>query len=246
MEKKDRGYRIDNAGFVRVYRTAVLCGAGLKGLTGMSALTRQHGPIARAAGWHADVLQLLDDHHLVATSPSPARRVRFGAALGSFLLGLRDAEVCTIYGLEVDSLDRFCAQVERSIAGPTIDRRIDGPRGLTALLRHRETFRGRPASKFRYYLWHDADVLLGADELLFARLADALAGVAAEAEYASDDLLLIHRAVFIGGPALDEYAARPDGQLRSWYRDGHGEPFWRVVAGVEAPPFLRFDIDRLR
>ena len=34
---------------------------------------------------------------------------------------------------------------------------------------------------------------------------DTIAGVAAEAEYVSDDLLLIHRSVYIGSSVLDVY-----------------------------------------
>jgi hypothetical protein len=117
---------------------------------------------------------------------------------------------------------------------------------VTSLLRSRETFRGRPACKFRFYVWHDADLLLMHDEALFGRLADAMMGVAAEAEYASDDLLLIHRTVFVGGPTLDEYAERSDGQFQVWAPDTPGsEPFWQIVTGVEAPPVQRYQIDVL-
>jgi len=96
--------------------------------------------------------------------------------------------------------------------GPRLERRIDGGRGVTGLLRSRETNPGRPACKFRFYIWHDADVLLGENEALFGRLVDAMAGVAAEAEYVSDDLLMIHRTVFVGGPLLPS-AGGPDGSL---------------------------------
>jgi hypothetical protein len=212
----------------------------------MSALTSQRDHANPALGWHADVVQLLDEHHLAATSSSPARRIRFASALAGFLHGLRDAEVCALHGRGITDLESFCLQLERSIpADRDLERRIDGPRGVTALLRHREVYRGRPASKYRFYLWHDADTLLAADECLFGRLVDAIAGIAAEAEYVSDDMLLIHRAVFVGGAELERYAHRPDGQMRAWYDDGSGEPFWRVVAGLDAPPVLPFSIDRL-
>jgi hypothetical protein len=145
-------------------------------------------------------VQLLDEAHLVAISAAPRRRMHFAGSLGQFLQGLRDAEVCTLYGRFITDLDSFCYQLERAVAGPAVERRIDGLRGVTSLLRSREVFRGRPASKFRFYIWHDADVLLGENEALFGRLVDAMAGVAAEAEYVSDDLLMIHRTVFVGGP----------------------------------------------
>jgi hypothetical protein len=213
----------------------------------MSALTRQPESPFVAADWQPEVVQLLDEHHLVATSAAARRRMHFAVSLGQFLQGLRDAEVCTLYGRFITDLDSYCYQLERAVAGPAIERRIDGPRGVTALLRSREVFRGRPASKFRFYVWHDADVLLQADEPLFGRLVDAMAGVAAEAEYVSDDLLLIHRTVFVGGPLLDRYAERDDGQLKVWLPDPENdEPFWQLVTGIEQPPVMTYSIDTLK
>ena len=172
--------------------------------------------------------------------------MHFAGSLGQFLQGLRDAEVCTLYGRFITDLDSFCYQLERAVAGPAVERRIDGLRGVTSLLRSREVFRGRPASKFRFYVWHDADVLLGENEALFGRLVDAMAGVAAEAEYVSDDLLMIHRTVFVGGPRLLEYAEREQGQFQSWARDGADtEPFWEMVTGIERPPVETYLIDSL-
>jgi hypothetical protein len=55
----------------------------------MTALTRQRGR-PEAADWHADVVQLLDEQHLVAVSPSLPRQVRFAASLAGFLRGLRE------------------------------------------------------------------------------------------------------------------------------------------------------------
>ena len=100
----------------------------------------------------------------------------------------------------------------------------------------------RAATKFRFYVWHDADTLLRSDPMLFGQLIEAFAGVAAEAEYVCDDLLLIHRALLIGGPDLDHYADLEGGQCRSWVRDDH-EPFWQVVTGIDHPSFTKYDID---
>ena len=211
----------------------------------MAALIRQPDSPFAVPDWQPDVVQLLDEHHLVACTADPRLRMHFAVSLGQFLQGLRDAEVCTLYGRFITDLDSFCYQLERAIPGPGLDRRIDGPTGVTALLRSRDAARSRPASKFRFYVWHDAEILLKHDEPLFGQLADALLGVAAEAEYASDDLLLIHRTVFVGGPLLDHYADRTDGQFQSWCADPFGEPFWRVVSGLEQPPVARFDISRL-
>jgi hypothetical protein len=212
----------------------------------MSALTRQAESPFVVANWQPEVTQLLDEHHLVALSDSPRRRMHFAVSLAQFLQGLRDAEVCSLYGRFITDLDSFCHQLERTIPGPFLDRRIDGPRGVTALLRSREVFRGRPACKFRFYIWHDADILLRENEILFGQLADALAGVAAEAEYVSDDLLLIHRAVYVGGTALGDYADNPAGQLQVWCPDEADiEPFWQLVTGIERPPVIRYQIDML-
>lgn len=211
----------------------------------MSALTRQPDSPFSAPDWQAEVTQLLDEHHLVAWSAQPRKRVHFAASLGQFLGSLRDAEVCTFYGRFITDLDSFCCQLEQAVVGPALERRVDGLNGVASLLRCRQTFRNRAASKYRYYIWHDAEVLLQHDPVLFGRLMDTLAGVAAESEYVSDDLLLIHRAVFVGGPSLDLYAEDPEGQCQSWYCDGGGDPFWHVVTGLERPPVLRYQIDLL-
>lgn len=211
----------------------------------MSALSRQPESPLLVADWQPDVTQLLDEHHLVATSEFPARRLQFATSLGQFLGMQRDTEVCSFYGRFITDLDSFCYQLERAVPGPLLDRRIDGPGGVAALLRNRMIVRGKPATKFRYYVWHDADLLLRNEPLVFAKLVDAIAGVAAEAEYVSDDLLLIHRAVFVGGPLLAEVAKDEHGPFRTWLADEFGEPFWRVVTGLENPPFMTYSVDSL-
>jgi hypothetical protein len=211
----------------------------------MSALIRQPESSFRVRDWHAEVLQRLDEAHLVAVSDVPARRVEFAAGLARFLAGMRQVEVCPLYGQSITDLETLCQQMERALPGPRLERRIDGPRGLTSFLRQRTEGAGRPAAKFRYYLWHDADVLLQRSRPLFAKVADMLAGVAAEAEYASDDVLLIHRGVFVGSSLLELYAGDQRGQFRSWLGDGLGEPFWQVVTGLDEPPFTVLRIDSL-
>jgi hypothetical protein len=211
----------------------------------MSTLARQSESPFATEEWQADVMQLTDEHHLVAWSSLPRLRVHFAVSLAQFLESQRDTEVCVFYGRHITDLESFCHQLERTVPGQTLERRIDGPRGITSLLRSRQTFRGKPASKWRFYIWHDADVLLRHNHKLFGRLVDAMAGVAAEAEYASDDLLFIHRAIYVGGPALDVYAEDERGQFRSWATDEYDEPFWKVVTGLDQPNFLRFRIDLL-
>lgn len=213
----------------------------------MSALSRHSERPLFLRNWQPDVAQMLDEHHLIATSGVARRRLHFAASLAQFLDSLRDTEVCVFYGQFIRDLDSFCHQLERAIPGEPLERRVSGPRSVTAHLRTRQTYPGRPPSRYRYYIWHDADELVRSDRALFGRLVDALAGVAAEAEYVDDDALLIHRSVFIGGPPLEGYAADEGGQFHVWLDDGHGngEAFWKVVTGIEIPPMRRLLIDSL-
>lgn len=182
---------------------------------------------------------------MAACSELPSRRLQFAASLAQFLGAQRDTDVCTLYGRFITDLESLCHQLERAVPGPLLSRRVDGLDGVTSLLRYRPSFPGRRATKFRYYVWNDADVLLRADRELFGRMLDALAGVAAEAEYVSDDLLLIHRTVLVGGSALAEYQQNEAGQCQRWYSDDSGEPFWQVVTGIERPAWLACAIDTL-
>ncbi len=211
----------------------------------MSVLTRQSESPFRALDWEPTVAQYLEEQHLAAWSGVPRRRVQFAATLTHFLSGMRDTEVCPLYGRHITDLESFCYQLERILPGIPLERRVDGPSGVTALLRSRHTYRARPASKFRYFIWHDADVLLRNDRPLFGRLLDALMGVSAEAEYTSDELLILHRGIFLGTQHLGEYRHDMDGQFQSWYGDKRGNAFWRIVTGLDAPPIELFEIDRL-
>ncbi len=211
----------------------------------MSALSRHSEQPLFLTDWQPEVTQMLDEHHLIASSDTPRQRLHFAASLAQFLESLRHTEVCVFYGQFIRDLDSFCHQLERAIPGEPLERRISGPRSVTAMLRTRQTYPGRAPNRYRYYIWHDADVLVRADHGLFGRLVDALAGVAAEAEYVDDDALLLHRSVFIGGGLLDVYADDPKGQLQRWHDDGHAEPFWEVVTGIDRPPTRRLRIDSL-
>lgn len=209
----------------------------------MSALARHSESPFSLAERPAEVTQLMDEHHVVACSSDSCQRAQFGAALGQFLSTMRDTEVVTLHGRAITDLESFCQQLERALPGPTLERRIHGPGGVVNLMRHRQTFGLRTPSKFRFYIWHEADTLLRSDPMLFGHLAEAIAGVAAEAEYVCDDVLLIHRGLFIGGPDLWSYADLPGGQCRSWVNDDQGEPFWQVVTGIDQPAFQKYDID---
>lgn len=202
----------------------------------MSVLSRFDEAAFGAIDWQPEVMARLDNDHLVAWSPHALTRTRFAASLQQFLGSQPDTDVCNFYGRYITDLESFCHQLERMLPAPPLRRQIDGPRGITESLRSRFSFRGRSIARQRYYVWHDADHLIEHDRELFGRLVDALMGVAAEAEYVSDDLLMIQRCVIIGGDALQQYASDPTGQLRSWQPDAYGEPFWRVVTGLDVPP----------
>jgi len=192
--------------------------------------------------WPVDVLQLLEEHHLCAWSPSEERRAKFGVDLAWHLSRLRETQICVLNGSKITDLASFCNQLERGIGFSRIERRIDTPTGVVGALRRRHTPKGQQPVKRRYYLWLDADVLLRRDHRLFGRLVDAIAGVAAEHEFANEDLLLLQRAIFVGGPALDMYAEDPRGQFRTWWSDDGEDPLWHVVTGVAAPRLLRYQI----
>ena len=59
---------------------SVLCSVSDRGTVGgMSALIRQPETPFTAANWQPDVVQLLDEHHLVAVSDAARRRMHFDA-----------------------------------------------------------------------------------------------------------------------------------------------------------------------
>lgn len=197
---------------------------------------------------------LLGEHHVVAWSRSLHTREDYGIELVRHLRGIAGAETVVINGAVVHDLDGFCRQLERSMpvlveGSPTrVARTLDGPGGIVERLRDRSGDPSRPTVRQRYYVWRDADTLLRSDEGLFARLVDALAGVAAESEYASEDLLLLHRTVFIGGAALAGYAEQPTGPFNAWLSETPTDAstprrphpsFWSVVTGLPRPPFAR-------
>lgn len=192
--------------------------------------------------WEPDVAALLDLEHLAAWSRDRRPRSELVSGLQRFLAGQPGVEVCPIFGRHVTSLDALCEQLELTLPFGPIARRIDGTEGIVAALRSRSS--GPYAVRTRYLLWSEADRLLEAAPESFAAVADAIAGVSAEAEYVSEDALLVQRCVYVGGPALAEYARDPSGAFRAWQppagapagrRDGV-VPFWRLVTGLESPP----------
>ena len=197
--------------------------------------------------WQADAQALLADRHLSAWSADAIARQRFASTLHHFLASQPDTEVWSIGGEAIDSVSALCRQVGMCFPLGAIEPRIHGLRGFTDALRQRGSDNFGSYSRFRYIIWHEADATLNASPELFGEIVDALTGVAAEAEYASERLMMIQRTVFVGGPALQAYADDPRGQFRSWLgrRSGVGRPFWEVVTGVEAPDVRTEAVERL-
>jgi len=211
----------------------------------MGLLTSQSNNPLLSGHWQADVTAMTDESHLVAWSPVARRQIDFAASLGQFLQAQRHTEVFCFRGQHITDLDSFCEQLERGVPGPNLARRVHGPRGVVSLLRSRDPAHCGPASRYRYLLWDDAHVLLARDRQLFGELVDAIVGVSAEAEYVSDDLLLIQRAIFVGDTTLKTYADDEQGQFRTWLADAFDEPFWSVVTGLALPPVTTMPIDKL-
>jgi hypothetical protein len=152
-----------------------------------------------------------------------------------------DARVCQLQGAAIFDIFSFCSQLEPALGVKRVRRSIEARGGVLDALRSAPE--PGEAVKRRFYVWHDAHILLKHDHQLFGRLVDAFAGVAAEAEYASEDRLVLHRALFIGTPALDVYAEDARGQFRTWLSENGEVPLWSVVSGLRRPPVVRYAID---
>ncbi|MBX3358244.1 MAG: hypothetical protein KF745_07435 [Phycisphaeraceae bacterium] len=215
----------------------------------MKVLTRHPELHLTALSWPAELARRLEERHIAAWSRSRDDQALFAASFGDYLRSFPDTDVCEIDGRGVADLGVFCSRLRSGMSGvdPAGDLRpsIDGPDGLVAFLRTRWSECAFPAVRRRFYLWHHADELLRADAALFGTIVDAITGVAAEAEYTGDDLLVIHRAVFVGSAALDMYAEDPRGQFRGWLREGQGRPLWQVITGVRRPRVAAFHIPHI-
>jgi hypothetical protein len=198
-------------------------------------------PLATRSLWQVEAAQLLEEHHLVAWAHLPNHKRRFGHDLAAYLGGMDDTQVCELPGSAIRDIFSFCNFLERSIRNDRVRRSIDAKGGIVDALRL-VSDRNKPIKR-RYFVWHDADVLLRYDHRLFGRLADALMGVSAELEYASEDLLILQRVIFVGAPSLDVYAEDPRGQFRRWFAENNEEPLWATVTGIKSPPVLRYRID---
>lgn len=184
-----------------------------------------------------DIPSLLDERHLVLWSRDLQRRERAADLVAASLRSVQDAQVVLLPGGVIHDLKTLRSHLDQAL--PSAEQRplratIEGSAGLLARLREAaDPLPGHHHIKWRYYVWRDADVLLRASATAFSIMVDAVAGVAAEAEFASDDLLLIQRLVLIGGPSLQMAIEDPHGPLRTWRP---GSP-WARLTRVEAPRF---------
>ncbi|MFK7884726.1 MAG: hypothetical protein AB8F26_11150 [Phycisphaerales bacterium] len=153
-------------------------------------------------------------------------------------------EVCVLHGRAILDLDGLCSQLERQIVVDEIARTIDGPRGVVSALRTRSAVPGRPMARQRVIIWHDADVMLRARPVLFARIVEAIAGVSGELEYAGENGVFLQRCVFLGSDRLRDEAKGQGSAFREWL-DEDRSGFWSMVSGLPQPPVSVCSVDAL-
>jgi len=193
--------------------------------------------------WEPEVLSKLDTHHIVGWSPNSATRTRFGARMKQFLDAQPGSEVLVLHGRGIHGLEDFCSQLERLIPTEQLARSVDGASGIASILRHVGGALGAPLRQ-RFFLWHDADVLMRQDPRLFDQLVEVIAGVSAELEFGRESGLL-QRCMYLGGRSLAEYARDPKSRFHRWEEDGPGVPFWSLVSGEDQPSTALCSIDTL-
>jgi hypothetical protein len=189
-----------------------------------------------------DVVSLADESHVVMWSRGLQARESAANRAYAQLHAVGDSQVVSLPGAVIHDLKQLRDQVNRALPdddGRRLGPSLDGPAGLLARLAHLpRTGADGHHIKFRYYLWRDADVLLKHSPPAFSMMVDAVAGVAAEAEFASDDLLLIQRLILVGGPELHRCYHDPHGPLRAWRP---GSP-WKVKTGQPEPRFMLVEV----
>lgn len=185
----------------------------------------------------ADVVQLLDEHHLIALSDHAERRDAFSDAIERFLGEVGDADAVSINGEHAESIEAFCTQLRRWMpVDYTVEPTIAG---LVEALRY---FPGEPMQ--RVFIWRDADVMLDHDVREFARLVNALFAVAAEQEHLTPGGLIIQRVLITGSSKLGAYADAEDSPFQRWLVEEDDElNLWEVFSCVDHPRVLTYRID---
>jgi hypothetical protein len=187
--------------------------------------------------WLDQAISELDEHHVVVWHRSLTARELAASAIQHELEANHEAQVVSLAGARVHDLRSLRGEVDRAL--PDLNGRhllatFAGHGGLLARLREPPPSVAGHHTKFRYYLIRDADVMLRASAPTFSVALDSLAGIAAESEYASDDLLLIHRIILVGGPDLLACHRDPAGPLRAW-REASA---WSHVTRVAGPSYV--------
>jgi hypothetical protein len=193
--------------------------------------------VVRVDPLRVDLASLLLERHVALVSDDELTRKRASDAASMLLSGQLDSQLIRLDGQNISDLRSLRLSIDRALPGD--DGRpmlapIDGPRGLLSRLRELPHIRmDGHHIKNRWFLWTDADKLLQASPSSFSVAIDAFTGIAAESEYASEDLLLISRVILIGDLTLARCAADDRGPLRSWRP---GSP-WSKATGLLAPAF---------
>ncbi|MGV6814566.1 MAG: hypothetical protein ACWA5W_06085 [Phycisphaerales bacterium] len=195
--------------------------------------------------WQPEVLAKLESHHIAAYSANLGARTRFGASLQQFLTAQAGTQICVLHGRSILNIEDLCAQLERLVIVDNLARTVDGAHGLASVFRSDPGVHTRVPIRHRFFLWHDADVLLRQDPVLFGQIAELIAGVSAELEYAGQGSLLIQRCIYMGGDRLANYARDPESMFNRWEIDGPGVPFWSLVTGEDRPSTSLCSIDAL-
>jgi len=181
----------------------------------MSVVPRHHGFVFEPITWQPEVLARLEDRHLIAWGDDVAVRTRFAANFQQYLSSMPDTQVCVIHGRAIQTIDDLCDQLERLIPVDKLSRSVDGPWGISSLLRQRNTIPGRRSERMRVFVWHDADLLVRRDRGLFQDVVEVMAGVSAEMEYADEGAVLVQRCIYVGSSAIEREARRVDTRLNS-------------------------------
>jgi hypothetical protein len=192
-------------------------------------------------------LTALNENHLLAWAEPPPVRRRFADELAWYLRHLPHARLAVVEGARVTSLVDLARELSPALAPEApIEPRIEGRHGLIDTLRHRpsESGHGPPSEivKHRFVLWRDAEVMMQADPVGFARAVDALLGVAAETEYTEEDRLLLLRCVFVGDASLLAYSREPESAFMRWWREGREQPLWATITGIDRPRIHRLHV----